>query len=117
MSAESEPKVRDLVKALEESLREARRVESLRCHCVWLDERCPNPATQEDGLCDWCGERRPDQLQSNPKALLDPLTGDFMALGGAGEAHVNPTVSPDACWMPNSGRTIAPAVPPPEDAG
>ena len=24
-------------------------IDSLRCRCVWNGERCPHPATQEDG--------------------------------------------------------------------
>lgn len=84
---------------------------ALRCRCVW-GCRCPNDATQEDGLCDWCapsvlgGSRCPDDLAKNPKAIFDILTGQFLGLGGAGEAHVDPSRSPDACWMPNSGRTL-----------
>lgn len=36
---------------------QARRHEEERpqCSCVWRGERCPDLATQEDGLCDWCG--------------------------------------------------------------
>jgi hypothetical protein len=78
-----------------------------RCRCVWLDERCPNEATQEDGLCDWCGVRRLEDLRSHPKAILDPATGDVAMLGGGGEAHVNVHHTPDACWMLDSGRTLA----------
>lgn len=78
----------------------------LRCACVWLAARCPNDATQEDGLCDWCGTRRPEDMRTNPKAMHDPETGDFMALGGAGELHSNTKHTPDACWMPNSGRRV-----------
>lgn len=78
----------------------------IQCRCVW-GERCPNPATQEDGLCDWCGVRSPEQLHANPKALWDPVNGKFLGLGGGGELHVDPTRTPDACWMPNSDRTLA----------
>lgn len=78
----------------------------MRCACVWLDERCPNSATQEDGLCDWCGTRRMEDLRSNPNALIDPLTNEVTMLGGRGEAHVNPDARPDACWMPNSRRQV-----------
>ena len=79
---------------------------TFRCGCVWLGERCPNEATQEDGMCDWCGERRAEQLRDNPKAMFDPITGEYLALGGAGELHVNPDARPDACWMPHSGRVV-----------
>lgn len=89
------------------SERDAHRASKFQCACVWNDERCPNDATQEDGLCDWCGKRRPEDLRSNPKAIWDLTTGEFLALGGGGERHVNPTLQPDACWMDNSGRTFA----------
>lgn len=78
----------------------------LQCACVWLDERCPNDATQEDGLCDWCGTRRMEDLRGNPNALIDPLTNEIHGLGGRGEAHVNPDARPDTCWMTNSGRQV-----------
>ena len=86
----------------------------LRCRCVWLDERCPNQATQEDGLCDWCaphGTRSDEQLRANPKAIITP-DGKFFGLGGAGELHDAPLadrlgVSPKACWYPTSGRVLA----------
>lgn len=79
----------------------------MRCHCIWADVRCPNDATQEDGLCDWCGKRRPEDMRNNPKAMWDPTTGKFLGLGGAGEAHSDTRFTPDACWMPNSGRVLA----------
>jgi hypothetical protein len=78
----------------------------MRCRCVWAGIRCPNTATQEDGLCDWCGERRPEQLHDNPRAIFSLRTGEFLVLGGGGEAHVDPSMRPDACWMPFSGRTF-----------
>ena len=59
----------------------------LRCRCVWLGERCPNGATEEDGLCDWCGTRA-------------------FAVDGGGQAHVNTKRTPDACWMEGSGREL-----------
>src|SRR5262245_36395133 len=98
--------------ALETSVREARAAlrphnkqmtglrsgrPTVRCRCVW-GERCPNTATQEDGLCDWCGERRPEDLVGNPNALISP-DGEFMGLGGRGESHVDTSRTPDACWM------------------
>lgn len=78
----------------------------LRCRCVWNDARCPNNATKEDGLCDWCGTRRPEDLRDNPKAMFGP-DGKYLGLGGGGELHVDPTQTPDACWMSDSGRTLA----------
>jgi hypothetical protein len=80
---------------------------TVRCRCVWVDARCPNPATQEDGLCDWCGTRRPEQLRDNPNAIFDLTTGEYLALGGGPETHVDPNRSPDACWMPGSGAVRA----------
>lgn len=78
-----------------------------RCRCVWAEARCPNDATQEDGLCDWCGKRRVEDMRGNPNAMYDPTTGEYLGLGGRGETHVNPTRTPDACWMPSSGRTLS----------
>ena len=80
--------------------------EMRRCRCLWADVHCSKDATQEDGLCDWCGSRRPEQLRDNPNAMFHPTTDEFLGLGGAGEDHVNPDLRPDACWMPNSGRTL-----------
>lgn len=80
---------------------------AFQCRCVWADVRCPNEATQEDGLCDWCGDRRPEDLHNSRNAMFDPLTGEFTGLGGGGEAHVDPERTPDACWMPESGRVLA----------
>jgi hypothetical protein len=74
----------------------------MKCACVWHDVRCPNDATQEDQLCDWCGKRRPEDVRNNPKAMFSP-DGEYLGLGGAGEAHTNTAYTPDACWMPNSG--------------
>lgn len=79
----------------------------MTCRCVWNGARCTMPATQEDGLCDWCGVRRAEDLRMNPNAMFDPISGDYLGLGGRGYPHVDPDVSPDACWMPNSGRTFA----------
>lgn len=77
----------------------------LRCRCIWNNERCNNDATQEDGLCDWCGTRNVDQLVDNPKAMFGP-DGEYLGLGGGGEQHVDPTQTPDACWMPGSGAVL-----------
>ncbi len=86
----------------------------LTCRCTWHGVRCPRPASQEDGLCDWCGTRRPEDLRGNPKALWDPTTGESLGLGGgwgpdddppyehqAGTAGISPDVRPTACWMEN----------------
>lgn len=81
-------------------------IDRFQCVCVWNGERCPNAATQEDALCDWCGTRRAEDLRDNPKAIFDPHTNEFLGLGGAGELHVDPTRTPDACWMLNSGRDL-----------
>ena len=96
----------------------------LRCRCCWNPlgptegaeaERCPNPATQEDGICDWCaryGSRTEEQLRQNPKALVSP-EGEYMGLGGAGEVHDvvhgsdgRPVKLPCACWYPDSDRVL-----------
>ncbi len=77
------------------------------CRCVWADKRCTHPATQEDGLCDWCGVRRPEDLTANPNAIFGPITGEFLGLGGRGYDHIDSSRIPDACWMSNSGRTLA----------
>ena len=79
----------------------------MQCRCVWNDERCPNDATQEDQLCDWCGTRRPEELRKNPKAIFDLAGEHFLGLSGGGEAHVDPARTPDACWMPGSGAVRA----------
>lgn len=87
---------------------------AIRCRCIWADVRCPNAATQEDGLCDWCGTRRVEDMRSNPNAMWSPLTGEYLGLGGAGEAHqagigpIPDSIRPTACWMPDSGRSILP---------
>lgn len=79
-----------------------------QCRCVWRGERCPNAATQEDGLCDWCSnDRTEDQLRANPKALISPITGEYQGLGGAGELHDSRPGSPGACWYTTSDRTLA----------
>ena len=80
------------------------------CCCVWRDEQCPNAATQEDGLCDWCGDRTEDQYRTNPKALISPITGEYLGLGGAGELHDSRPGSPGACWYPDSGRILSAVV-------
>jgi hypothetical protein len=86
--------------------------ETFQCRCIWRDERCPNAATQEDGLCDWCARgdaRTPEQLAQNPKALIGP-DGEYLGLGGAGELHDADDAKPattGACWYVDSDRTLA----------
>lgn len=77
-----------------------------RCRCVWAGKRCPNDASQEDGLCDWCGDRTADQQERSPLAIRHPVTGEVLGLAGGSQAHVDSTRRPDACWMPDSGRTL-----------
>lgn len=81
----------------------------IRCRCVWAGGQCSARATQEDGLCDWCGTRRPEDLKDNPNAMWDPVNGEYLGLGGRGYDHVDPDLRPDACWMPGSRRTFVPA--------
>jgi len=74
-----------------------------QCRCVWNGSRCPNKVTQEDGLCDWCGTRRAEDMADNQKWDERSQT-----LGG-GELHdsFDPSVRPPACWYPDSGRILA----------
>lgn len=84
----------------------------VQCRCVWLDERCPNDATQEDGLCDWCGTRNAEQMRDNPNAVIGP-EGEFLGLGGRGELHDAPLADrlgygpPKACWYDQDNRRLA----------
>ena len=79
----------------------------MRCQCVWHGVPCAKEATQEDGLCDWCGVRRPEDMRDNPFANWSP-TGEFLGLGGgtvtgynhqAGWPGIPADVRPTACWM------------------
>lgn len=83
--------------------------ERLRCACVWRGERCENRATQEDGLCNWCGNgREPEQMMDDPKALVLP-DGTFMGISGAGQLHdydQSKPASTAACWYPDSDRVV-----------
>jgi hypothetical protein len=89
----------------------------VRCGCVWRGERCPNEATAEDGLCNWCaphGARTDEQLRADPAALLSP-DGELWGIGGAGQLHDAPLAeatgaSTAACWYRDSERAIAPPV-------
>lgn len=82
---------------------------SSQCGCVWRGERCLNRATQEDGLCNWCGNgRTPEQMRDDPKALI-ALEGTFMGIGGGGQLHDYDQAKPAstaACWYPESDRTV-----------
>ena len=81
-----------------------------QCRCIvdgW--DRCSNDATQEDGLCDWCGSRTSEQLRTHPKAMFGtPGTeyeDHFLGVGGGGEPHAL-----YACWDPEyktHPRTLA----------
>lgn len=86
----------------------ARVWQRVACRCVWRGVPCAKEATQEDGLCDWCGVRRPEDMHNNPYAIFDPITGSYMGLGGgtvtgynhqAGWPPIPDTVRPTACWM------------------
>lgn len=77
------------------------------CACVWRGKRCDRLATQEDLLCNWCGnDRREEQLRLDPKAMILP-NGTFMGIGGGGP-HDGTFENPGACWYPDSGRVVAP---------
>lgn len=87
----------------------------VQCRCIWIGERCPNDATQEDGLCDWCaapGARSDEQILENPKALVTP-DGELHGLGGGGELHDAPLADrlgygpPKACWYDLDNRSLA----------
>lgn len=79
----------------------------VRCRCVWHGVPCQKEATQEDGLCDWCGVRRPEDMRDNPFASWSS-EGEFLGLGGgtvtgynhqAGWDPIPDDVRPTACWM------------------
>lgn len=76
------------------------------CRCIWHGVRCEKEATQEDGLCDWCGVRTPEDMRDNPFAIWHD--GQFQGLGGgsvtgynhqAGWGPIPEGVRPTACWM------------------
>lgn len=79
-----------------------------RCRCICQGERCADEATQEDGLCDWCGERTYEQLQAHPNAMFGPENserpGHFYGIGGAGLSHAS-----YSCWDTRTERTLADA--------
>jgi hypothetical protein len=82
---------------------------ALQCRCLWRGERCTNQATQEDGLCNWCGENRTEHsLRKDPAAHIGP-DGTYFGLSGRGQTHdydVNKPASTAACWYPNADRTV-----------
>ena len=86
-------------------------VDRSRCGCVWRNERCENRATQEDGLCNWCGNGRTHaQMRDDPKAYLGP-DGEFLGISGKNQFHdydQSRPASTSACWYPDSDRTVIP---------
>jgi len=91
----------------------------MKCRCVWHGVNCKKDATQEDGLCDWCGERRVDDLKNNPFAMWS-MHGEFLGLGGgtatgynhqAGWDSIPDSVRPTACWMEQKQVTHTEAQP------
>lgn len=84
------------------------------CRCVWQKVHCDKEATQEDGLCDWCGPRRPEDLRDNPFAQWGP-DGEYLGLAGgtvtgynhqSGWGLIPDDVRPTACWIGDSGRLL-----------
>lgn len=84
----------------------------IRCRCVWHGVACDKEATQEDGLCDWCGIRRPEDMRDNPFALWSENGQEYLGLAGgtvtgynhqAGWHDIPADVRPTACWMENRG--------------
>jgi hypothetical protein len=84
---------------------------SMRCRCVWRGEQCANKMTQEDGLCNWCGNGRSEaQLRTDPKAFIGS-NGEFFGISGAGQLHDSDARKPAttaACWYPDSDRQVRP---------
>jgi hypothetical protein len=104
MSDESRAALREVITAAK------RRMAETQCRCVWRGERCENQATEEDGLCNWCGNGRTERrLRRDPKAVTDP-GGKFYGISGAGQLHDSdpskPAASTPACWYPDSDRTV-----------
>lgn len=73
-----------------------------RCRCVWHGVPCQKEGTQEDGLCDWCGDRRPEDMVNNPfwdeefGLAGGTVTGYNHQIGWPG---IPADVRPTACWM------------------
>lgn len=80
-----------------------------RCRCVWRGERCTNQMTQEDFLCNWCGNGRTEaQLRDDPKAMIG-VDGRFYGIGGGGQLHDADMAKPAstaACWYEESDRIV-----------
>ncbi len=79
----------------------------IACRCIWHGVQCRAAATQEDGLCDWCGVRRPEDLRDSPNAIWSS-TGEYLGLADgtvtgynhqAGWGDIPDNVRPTACWM------------------
>ena len=86
----------------------------MRCRCIWQTVRCTKDATQEDGCCDWCGSRNPEDMRDNPFAQWS-ADGAYLGLAGgtvtgyihqAGWGDIPDDVRPTACWMSGSGRVL-----------
>jgi hypothetical protein len=82
----------------------------MRCRCWWRGEQCANRMTQEDGLCNWCGNgRTEEQLRKDPKVVIGE-DGRIFGISGAGQMHDfrsdDPPGTAAACWYPDSGRVI-----------
>ena len=85
-----------------------------QCRCVWQGVQCEADATQEDGKCDWCGERTEEQLRASDAAIIAP-DGTFLGLGGgavtpynhqAGRGPIPADKVPSACWI-NGARDLS----------
>jgi hypothetical protein len=81
----------------------------MRCRCWWRGEQCANRMTQEDGLCNWCGNGRTvEQQRKDPKAVVTE-DGRYFGISGAGQLHDFDNAKPAAtaaCWYPESGREV-----------
>jgi len=82
-----------------------------RCRCWWRGEQCANRMTQEDGLCNWCGNgRTEEQMRDDPNALV--IDDKIYIAGGDRQTHDfrsddAPGTAP-ACWYSHSGREVKP---------
>lgn len=79
------------------------RAGTFQCRCICKGERCTDRATQEDGLCDWCGRRTVEQEKAHPNAMFG-ADGYFFGIGGAGLSHAS-----HSCWDEQTERTLADA--------
>lgn len=71
-----------------DTVRDARMAEFMRCRCIWHGVACAKQATQEDGLCDWCGPRTDEQMRGNPYAVFGS-EGEYLGLGGGSGTGYN----------------------------